>query len=292
MAKLKTDPIQQDDLTEFLASYSDFSFELSVLKMLRENGIECEHGGLYEDSITGKSREFDIRAIKSIENYRVRLAIECKNVRDNFPVLISCIPRHEEESYHQVALVSEPRLEGQFSNYLGTKSRVKTISMRGEYSIYKPGDFVGKSIVQVGSILDGNIVAHDSELFDRLSQCLSSANDLVSRIYWDGEEEENKLYKSSIFPIVAIPNGRLWVVEYDYDGNKISDPYQTDQCSCFVGRRYEMGSKITGKSIWLSHVEIMTYEGLNMFINNYLKTVTGISEIYPKDAILEYFQRE
>ena len=49
MAKLKTDPIQEQDLKEFLESYSDFSFELSVLKMLREKGLECEHGGVYED---------------------------------------------------------------------------------------------------------------------------------------------------------------------------------------------------------------------------------------------------
>ena len=86
MAKLKTSPIQKDDFIKFLNSHSDFSFELSVLKMMRQNGIECEHGGLYEDPVTGKSREFDIRAVHTIADYRVRLAIECKNIRENFPV--------------------------------------------------------------------------------------------------------------------------------------------------------------------------------------------------------------
>ena len=64
MPKLKDDPIQDSDLKEYLNSYSDFSFELSVLKMLRENDVSCEHGGLYEDPVTGKYREFDIRSIK------------------------------------------------------------------------------------------------------------------------------------------------------------------------------------------------------------------------------------
>jgi len=64
MPKLKTDSIKKDDLVEYLDSCSDFSFELSVLKMLRESDVDCEHGGLYEDPVTGKSREFDIRAIK------------------------------------------------------------------------------------------------------------------------------------------------------------------------------------------------------------------------------------
>jgi hypothetical protein len=68
MAKLKTDEILPEDLVEYLNSYSDFSFELAVLKMLRTSDIDCEHGGYYEDPITKKSREFDIRAIKTIQN--------------------------------------------------------------------------------------------------------------------------------------------------------------------------------------------------------------------------------
>ena len=95
MAKLKNEPIVKSDMLEYLTSYSDFSFELTVLKMLRELELECEHGGHYEDPVTNKSREFDIRAIKTIEQYRVRLAIECKNIRENFPILISCVPRHD-----------------------------------------------------------------------------------------------------------------------------------------------------------------------------------------------------
>lgn len=31
------------------------------------------------------------------------MAIECKNIRDNYPILISFVPRHEQESYHQIA---------------------------------------------------------------------------------------------------------------------------------------------------------------------------------------------
>jgi len=45
MPKLKTDSIKKDDLVEYLDSCSDFSFELSVLKMLRESDVDCEHGG-------------------------------------------------------------------------------------------------------------------------------------------------------------------------------------------------------------------------------------------------------
>ena len=109
MSKLKTERISATDLSEYLNTHSDFSFELSVLKMLRECNVECEHGGYYQDPVTDKPREFDIRAIKTIERLRVRMVVECKNIRESFPVLISCIPRHEQDSYHQVALLSEPK---------------------------------------------------------------------------------------------------------------------------------------------------------------------------------------
>lgn len=184
MPKLKTDPIGKNDLIDYLESSSDFSFELSVLKMLRERGISCEHGGLYEDPVTGKAREFDIRATKTISKYRVRLAVECKNIRDNFPVLVSCVPRHEDESFHQVALVAEPTSSG----YMGIAnlhlSRAKALSIRGEHSIYRINEPVGKSTAQVGRALDSTISANDGELYDKWSQSLSSSVDLVSRTYW------------------------------------------------------------------------------------------------------------
>jgi hypothetical protein len=287
MAKLKLEPVKKSDLLEYLDSYSDFSFELSVLKMLRENGLECEHGGLYEDPVTGKSREFDIRAIKTIRNYRVRLAVECKNIRENFPILISCIPRHEDESYHQIAVVNKPRESGAFVIGSVHESRAKTVSIRGRYSIYKPHDFVGKSTVQVGRALDGTISANDSELFDKWAQCLSSCVELVSRTYWDGEDEKDAMYLSLVIPIVVVPSGRLWSVAYDDDGNRVSEPNQTDRCSCFIDKDYEMGTKMAGTRMWISHVEIMTIDGLKSFVSFNLKSESRLSELFSTKGISE-----
>jgi hypothetical protein len=238
MAKLKTDRIHEPDLLEYLNSYSDFSFELTVLKMLRENDLGCEHGGLYEDPVTSKSREFDIRATKTIQKYRVRLAIECKNVRENFPILISCIPRHEQESYHQIALVSEPKSDSPLIALSIHQSRAKTLSIRGEHSIYKPRGPVGKSTVQVGRVLDGTISANDSELHEKWGQCLSSATDLVERVYWDGRDDDEDSYLSMVIPFVVVPNARLWTVSYDENGNRVCDPQPADRCSCFINSPY------------------------------------------------------
>lgn len=292
MPKLKSDPIQKNDIVEYLDSCSDFSFELSVLKMLRENDIRCEHGGLYEDPVTGKSREFDIRAIKTISNYRIRLAIECKNIRENFPVLVSCMPRHEEESYHQIAMVGEPKSSGPLSLPPINQSRAKGISLRNEYSIYKINEPVGKSTAQVGRGMDGAIFANDGELYDKWSQSLSSSADLVSRTYWDGHEKDDEdFYFSAVFPIIVIPNGRLWVVNYDDDGNRIQEPCISNHCSSFVDKDYEMGTKISGTRMWISHIEIMTFDGLYSFVDSHMKTKEGASVIFSKEGIIKAIDR-
>ena len=300
MAKLKPDQILVVDLLEYLNSYSDFSFELAVLKMLRTNGIECEHGGLYEDPVTSKSREFDIRATKTIQQspsgrmaieckitetiqrYRVRMAIECKNIRDNFPILISCIPRHEQESYHQIAIVSKPKLDAPQH-----QSRAKTLRIRAEHSLYNLHEPVGKSTVQVGKTTDGTISANDSELYEKWGQCLSSAKDLVDRVYWDGGDNER--YLSAVVPFVVVPNGRLWTVTYDDEGNRLCDPKPTDRCPCFINKDYGMGTNLARTRMWLSHVEIVTYEGMRTFVEKYLKTEDGIAQIFPNEGIIDAF---
>ena len=296
MARLKSEQITKGDLLEYLDSYSDFSFELSVLKMLRERNIECAHGGHYDDPVTNKSREFDIRAAKTIDNSdagkaskRVRLAIECKNIRDNFPILISCIPRQEEESHHEIAFVIEPNIISRIAVMSLQESRANTVSLRGSHSLYKLNEPVGKSTVQVGRALDSSISFNDSELYEKWGQCLSSANDLVKRIYWDGERSK-VAYLSAVFPFVVVPNGRLWMVIYDEDGNRISDPTPTDRVSCFINKSYRMGTNTAGATMQISHVEVVTFDGMTAFVDRYLNS--EMAEIFPILGIGEAYMRD
>jgi hypothetical protein len=287
MAKLKSDPITQSDLLEYLNSYSDFNFELEVLKMLREHDIECEHGGHYEDPVTNKSREFDIRAKKTIKQSRIRMAIECKNIRENFPILISCVPRHEQESYHQIALVLEPKTDPKIFTSPISQSRAKTLSIRDQHSLYKTLEPVGKSTVQVGRGTDNAISANDSELYEKWGQCLSSVKELVDSVYWDGSRKDTESsYLSAVFPFVVVPNGRLWMVSYDEDGKRLRDPAPTDRCPCFINKDYYMGTNLAGARMWLSHVEIVTFDGMRSFVEKYLMTEEGMAQIFPNEGIV------
>jgi hypothetical protein len=293
MAKLKTEATTQPDLLEYLAGYSDFSFELTVLKMLREHEVACDHGGHYVDPVTNKSREFDIRATKTIDKYRVRMSVECKNIRENFPVLVSCVPRHEDESYHQVALVSERKRDsGMFNPAFIHHSRATVLDIRGPHSLYAAGDPVGKSTVQVGRAMDGSITANDSELYEKWGQCLSSLHGMAKDIYWDGDEDDPlDAYLSAAFPFVVVPNGRLWVASYDLDGRCVSDPTQVNRCSCFIGKDYKMGTELASARLWISHLEIVTFDGLRSFVESHLMTTDGMQRVFPQEGIVDAYKR-
>lgn len=273
MAKLKSDSIVPDDLIEYLNNHSDFSFEIETLKELIKLGFSCEHGGTYEDPATQKPREYDIRATRRIEGRVLRLAVECKNLRPNFPLLISCLPRRSEEAFHELSISVKPRTE--VSTGFGTTQRLtpktaamissaQTYRLRNSDSLYPVGEPVGKSCDQVGrSATNAEIISGDSGIYDKWSQALSSAHDLVSLIFSDGKRI-GKPAASLVFPLVVVPNGQLWCVKYDVSGKR-SDPELVNRCSFFVSRKY-LYQSLSGKKIFVvSHLEFVTLNGLLEF---------------------------
>src|SRR5688500_17693805 len=113
--KLRQDPVTKADFQEFLQSESDFAFELSAIPLLQRYGWKVEHGGTYSDPVTGVNRQFDLRAsyIQKPHNLTeqrpwfsisTHLAIECKNLKANFPLLISSVKRTASEAYLSLVL--------------------------------------------------------------------------------------------------------------------------------------------------------------------------------------------
>jgi len=94
-----------------------------------------------------------------------------------------------------------------------------------------------------------------------------------------------------VIPFVVVPNERLWVVLYDEDGKRVSDPELSNRCSCFIDKDYEMGTKIAGTRMWLSHVEIVTLDGMRSFVKRYLGSEEAIGQLFPSEGIIAAFQR-
>lgn len=163
MAKLATDPISETDLGEYLRSNDDFAFEREIVHAATTLNLnEVEHSGLYEDPLQRKQRQFDIRASHTQGDCRIELAIECKRLSPSFPLLVSCVPRAQNEAFHQYLHTFERAQGGNL--YVNPES----VRSGGPMSLYPSGLLVGKSMRQVGRESNGkSFIATDSEVFDK-----------------------------------------------------------------------------------------------------------------------------
>jgi len=266
VAKLKNDPIDSTDLIEFLDTSSDFAFELACVQRLSELGFLCQHGGSYVDPVTKKARQFDIRAEKCDERNLlcVRCAVECKSLTRAFPLLVMCVPRAPEESFHELVFsVDSKKVPPKSDLDVPAFRKVcQTIRVDHRLSEYRARSPVGKSLAQVGRANDGTVTANDAEVFEKWSQALASASDLVDVAAWEGEINHGT-FISLVVPILVVPNGTLWRVDYCEDGARDGDPTQVDRCSFFIGRYYEAGDRMRGASLTISHLEFVTLSGLD-----------------------------
>lgn len=291
MAKLALGAIAKKDLIDYLDGYSDFAFEIRVLKSLVEMGFQCEHGGTYEDNATRKPREFDIRATKQFgAKCFLRIAAECKNLKDNYPLLISCLPRRPEEAFHHIAFSVNPEsysFERPISPYSVAMLPISTsIRVEDMESLYPSGQPVGKTCDQVGLTTTGDLTSSDSDIYDKWAQALSSAGDLTYHAATDGRERsESGVAAAIVVPIVVVPDNRLWVVHYDDNGSRTLDPEPSDRCPYFVGREYwHRGSN--ADTYIVSHLEFVTFKGLQQFIETLCGTEQNISRTFADRRML------
>ena len=272
MSKLSSNPVTQADIKKFLNTSSDFSFELHVLKKFVDMGFICSHGGTYEDPVTRKSREFDIRALLQYQSISLHLSIECKNLRENFPLVVHCLERKENESYNELIHTFEPRpmtqQVGSVSLPVGIIENSRSIRLR-QATLYPKNQFVAKSADQIGKRLDnGEITANDGEVFDKISQAINSSIDLISEAHYL-DTDISPSYYTFIFPVLVIPDSSLWQAKYADDGAQIGEPEQINHVSYFIGKEWTVDDKFP-LSYTISHLEIVTVSEIQNFVKNYL----------------------
>jgi hypothetical protein len=276
MAKISNVPITSADLLEYLQGSSDFGFEIQILQMLTELDFACQHGGTYEDGATSKPRQFDIRAGAQLSDRDfVWLAVECKNLQPHCPLLVSCLPRRGEEAFHDIMQSWNPNTSPRESAFdtpvLRPHSKASRMYESG--SFYRVGEPVGKSLDQVARHSSGELLGGDANVYDKWSQALSSARDLVSNAE-EAYEIAGGPTRTLVFPMLVVPDGRLWSAEFDAAGALVKKPEPIERCAYFVGRNYSARGFPVGDDMTLSHLEIVTQTGLR----NFLSTMFGTSE--------------
>jgi hypothetical protein len=265
MAKSKASgsdlPIADQELAEFAIADSDFGFEMKVLRQLRACRFTCSHSGTYRDPVTDKMRQFDIRAHRDSGDSTLALAVECKNLRPNHPLLLSAVPRTVSEAFHDLVLFKQ-----QVVNPLQTVLPVT------EYrSIYKPDEMVAKKTDQVGRDRDGKLIGNDEATFDKLNQAVCSCQDLVRRF----ATKISPPVQRAIVPVLVVPSGLLWQVDYNIDGAITKLPYQVSRTTLFLDIEWPVQGLSASRFLFdlryrLSHLEVVTLDGLEAAVGLWL----------------------
>jgi hypothetical protein len=260
MAKLKSTAITAKDLKEFLASESDFAFEMIVLSLLRRIGFNSLHSGTYQDPITKKIRQFDLRADKNEGDFLLTLAIECKNLRANFPLLITAVPRTDDEAFHEVIRYRES------PGFMTPTTEAITIGSRR--SIYVADEMVGKRTDQVGRAeSNAEFVSDDALTFDKISQAINSSEDLVVECLVSGALPTLRV----VVPILVVPSDVLWQVDYDQNGSITSPARRVSEATLFVNHSWGALVGVTGRVNYsISHLHIITVDNLEKIVGRWM----------------------
>lgn len=265
--KLEDITIGQTEIYEYLSAENDFTFELEVLKKVRAvNRVTCDHGGSYTDPVTSKKRQFDLRArIRRNGISEIHLAVECKNLSENFPLIVQTTPRTADESYHVLWHSEQHQIVAQVLRHT-----------QSQYHIKSP---VGKACLQLGkSKSDATWTANDASVYDRWAQAVSSAQALLVPL-------RDKLICNPsrafcfVVPVLVVSNGMLWQAEYNQAGEYTGKTNQVDHVQFFLGAQTSIPESPALRNLFpssentqpfldmtFSHLEIMTLEGLNNFL--------------------------
>jgi hypothetical protein len=257
MAKLKLSPIAATDLGDFVTRNSDFGFEMRVLTRLGAEGFSCLHSGTYSDPVTGKIRQFDVRASANRGNSTLSLAVECKNLRPNNPLLLSAVPRTPAEAFHDLLVYHPEVIYPMFT----------VQPLTGQASVYKPVDMVAKKTDQVGRDTSGELISNDEATFEKLNQAVNSCQDLVRTLSIRTSSPNRRV----IVPVLVVPTGLLWQVDYGPDGTITTPPRQVKRAALFLDHTWP-AHLLDGGSISyrLSHIEVVTFEALTGIAERWL----------------------
>jgi len=228
------------DVKRLILEEDDFGHEMRVgyvySKLVATNAARdkihfaaAEHGWAYTDPNTNKARQFDFRFRISYNAYpaasAVALAVECKNLHKSSPLIVCGRRRTSEESQHCFIRAGRDVVVMAYAS----------TSIVRNSRLYPVGEFVGKSLVRIKE-KNGRLEAmNDADVFDRWSQAESSCFALIGEARHRARQTQTK-FDTLVLPVVVVPDGSLWKMVYDADGNVPEDPGSIDACELFIGK--------------------------------------------------------
>jgi hypothetical protein len=246
-------PITADDLRAYITSQDDFAFEREVYHKAHGLGLSADHAGLYVDPVTNKRRQFDLRASHTRVDRRICLTIECKGLSASYPLLVSCVPRPQAESFHEVLYYTNT------DDPMG--SRVAYV--RGS-RLYKAGEPVGKAMRQVRRDNKGELIGGD-DVFDKWMQALASAADMITEAAEQlSAPRPGKPRFAAVLPVLVVSDDTLWVADYASNGRLQRDPFTVTEVTYYLGREYQLPCGF--RTYTVSHLHICTRSQVGLLL--------------------------
>jgi len=259
-----------EDIKKLVLEEDDFGHEMRVANVFAELPTKIglgtntyfeplERGSSYKDPLAKKTRQpgfrFRINCTQLNTHAGVFLAVECKNLHKDFPLVVSGRNRAYDESYYHF-------LDGTYDD-LGNVSAVVRVVAGGGH-LYEQNQFVGKNFVR---IKEGNgrlEAANDSDLFDKWTQVEASCVELLKKAWFSVNPNIRKC-RSIILPLVAVPDGSLWMVGYNSKGEIHSGPKQIEECEFFIGKELDAAVQ----PFRLSHLHFVTLKGFAQLLRRF-----------------------
>jgi hypothetical protein len=270
--------ITASDISEYLASTDDFAFERWAYRLAKGLGFQAQHAALYVDPVTGKPRQFDVRATMASGQNEVALAIECKSLTEDFPLLVSCVPRERNESFHE--FLYRDSVMGAGSSY----TRVQTLLRGNPPCVYQTGHGVGKSVRQVRREKKGKnadrMVSGD-EVFDKWTQSLASIGEMVDSGagVLAAPAPQQPVQRIAFLPVLVVPDNTLWIADYSSPGDLRQAPFQCPAITFYLERKY----RLTREQAWftVTHLHIFTRTSLGEWLQNIAQGGGIWQELFP-----------
>ena len=100
----------------------------------------------------------------------------------------------------------------------------------------------GKKTDQVGREMSGELVSNDEATFDKLNQAVNSCQDLVRTL----SGKVAPPLRRAIVPVLVVPTGLLWQVDYDSDDAITMVPHQVKRVALFLDHAWSAMSPYGG----------------------------------------------
>jgi hypothetical protein len=146
---------------------------------------------------------------------------------------------------------------------------------------------VGKSSDQIGRHATQNeeLIGNDSDVFEKMSQAINSAYDLVSQGHYAYSGDID--VATIVVPVIVVPDGRVWTVWYNKSGEIEQEPRITSNIEYFINKSYSIGddSREYIRRYFLSHMEIVQIGAVEDMLLKYrsipiLQSVQTLREFY------------